>query len=122
MTAEPNTTLWSWGSPAAGWAALSTWLGACRRSDTTSAVSRTAMSTIPAFRARAGARATSPTPRVTQLSPDSTRAATSPVRAWCSTQASANRGATAAPSAGRAPGTTQPRATAASGGTAIRAR
>jgi hypothetical protein len=107
ITAEPSTALCSVGRPATGCAALSVLFGRCSRSDTTSAVSATAMATIPPASHCGGVTAARSTPSVTQLRADSTSAAPSPARPPRSIQARANSGST---SSAAAIGGPQPRA------------
>ena len=81
-----------------------------------------AISTIPAFSQLGGVTAASSTPRVTQLSAESSAAAASPVSEVRHTQAITNSGMASRARIGLEPRAAQPSAAAASSGTATSAR
>ncbi len=80
------------------------------------------MAMIPSFSQPPGATAPSSAPSVTQLSAESSAAAASPVSDRRNTQARTNSTTAPIATGGRAPWLIQPRAAAASGGTATSAR
>ena len=106
-----------------GCAATSVALGACSRSETTSQASAPAISTIPSFSQLGGVTAASSTPRVTQLSADSSAPAASPAQRGPGGPGDARtEPGLAGTATSRAPRIAQPSAAAASSGTATSAR